>query len=104
MSQEESQSSPAPAETLQGKDSEPSPPRRRIPPALAERYTDIQFAGEGAVGTVYRAVDPRLRRVIALKLLKIAEPSLWRRFISEARAQARIQHEHVCRVYEAGQA
>ncbi|MFL5350815.1 MAG: protein kinase domain-containing protein [Hyalangium sp.] len=104
MSQEDSQSSPVPAEALQGKASEPSPPRRRVPPTLAERYTDIQFAGEGAVGTVYRAVDPRLRRVIALKLLKIAEPNLWRRFISEARAQARIQHEHVCRVYEAGQA
>jgi tetratricopeptide (TPR) repeat protein len=109
MSQEDKQTSPAPAETLQRKSPEsqspePPPPRRRVPPTLAARYSDIEFAGEGAVGTVYRAVDPRLRRVIALKLLKIAEPSLWRRFISEARAQARIQHEHVCRVYEAGQA
>jgi hypothetical protein len=29
---------------------------------------------------------------------------LWSRFLKEARAQARIQHEHVCRVYDTGQA
>lgn len=78
--------------------------RRRIPPSLAERYEDFQVAGEGAMGTVYRAVDRRLGRTVALKLLKGDAPSLSARFISEARSQARIQHEHVCRVYEAGQA
>jgi serine/threonine-protein kinase len=104
MTEEDSQDRPSLAETLLGKDAGPKPPSpRKIPPALAERYQDIQLAGEGAMGTVYRAVDPRLRRVIALKLLKGADPALWRRFIAEARAQARIQHEHVCRVYEAGQ-
>ncbi|WP_309887717.1 serine/threonine-protein kinase [Archangium sp.] len=76
--------------------------RRRIPPSLAVRFEDIRFAGEGAVGTVYRAVDPRLGRPIALKLLKSSEPSQCRRLIAEARAQARIQHEHVCGVFEAG--
>jgi serine/threonine-protein kinase len=56
------------------------------------------------MGTVYRAVDPRLGRTVAVKLLRGNDPSLGRRFIAEARAQARIQHEHVCRVYEAGEA
>ncbi len=83
-------------------ETESAPARRRIPPSLAARYEDIQFAGEGGVGTVYRAVDPRLGRTIALKLLKSDDPSLCRRFIAEARSQARIQHEHVCSVYEAG--
>ena len=84
----------------------PGPPseRRRVPPSLAERYQDIRFLGEGGMGTVYRAMDPRLGRTVALKLLKGDDPELWRRFLGEARAQARIQHEHVCRVYEAGQA
>ncbi|PTL79566.1 serine/threonine-protein kinase [Vitiosangium sp. GDMCC 1.1324] len=77
---------------------------RRIPPSLAARFKDIQLAGEGAMGTVYRAVDPQLGRAVAVKLLKGDAASLGRRFVAEARAQARIQHEHVCRVYEAGQA
>ncbi|OJT17083.1 hypothetical protein BO221_47600 [Archangium sp. Cb G35] len=85
-------------------EAESSPARRRIPPSLAERFEDIQLAGEGAMGTVYRAVDPRLGRPIALKLLKNGEPSLCKRLISEARVQARIQHEHVCGVFEAGMA
>lgn len=75
---------------------------KRIPPSLARRFEDIRLAGEGAVGTVYRAVDPRLGRPIALKLLESSEPSQCRRLIAEARAQARIQHEHVCGVFEAG--
>ncbi|MDI1481867.1 serine/threonine-protein kinase [Polyangium sp. y55x31] len=84
----------------------PGPPaeRRGVPPSLSERYQDITFVGEGGMGTVYRAMDPRLGRTVALKLLKGDDPELWRRFLGEARAQARIQHEHVCRVYEAGQA
>ncbi|MDI1449307.1 serine/threonine-protein kinase [Polyangium sp. 6x1] len=84
----------------------PGPPskRRRVPRSLAERYEDIRFLGEGGMGTVYRAMDPHLGRIVALKLLKGDDPELWRRFLGEARAQARIQHEHVCRVYEAGQA
>ncbi|MRG94056.1 serine/threonine-protein kinase [Polyangium spumosum] len=82
----------------------PPSERRRVPPSLAERYEDIRFLGEGGMGTVYRARDPRLGRTVALKLLKGDDPELWRRFLGEARAQARIQHEHVCRVYEAGQA
>jgi tetratricopeptide (TPR) repeat protein/predicted Ser/Thr protein kinase len=109
MSQEDSQNGPPPALTLPGGNPErplPSrpPPRRKIPASLAERYEEIQLAGEGAMGTVYRAVDRRLGRTVALKLLKGDAPSLAVRFIAEARAQARIQHEHVCRVYEAGQA
>ena len=41
---------------------------------------------------------------MALKLLKGDDPQLGRDSSREARAQARIQHENVCRVYEAGQA
>ena len=76
--------------------------RRALPPALADRYEDIELLGEGGMGVVYRAHDPRLGRAVALKLIKGDDPGLIRRFIQEARAQARVQHEHVCRVYEAG--
>ncbi|APR85165.1 serine/threonine protein kinase [Minicystis rosea] len=81
-----------------------APPRRALPPSLLARYEDIELVGEGGMGIVYRGHDPRLGRTVALKLIKGDDPDLWRRFIQEARAQARVQHEHVCRVYEAGQA
>jgi tetratricopeptide (TPR) repeat protein len=99
----DSQSAPELASTIvKGEDEPPAARSRRIPPSLAARYEDLRLAGEGAMGTVYRAVDLRLGRPVALKLLKSDDPSLCRRFITEARAQARIQHEHVCCVYEAG--
>ncbi|HMY17545.1 MAG TPA: protein kinase, partial [Polyangium sp.] len=77
--------------------------RRRVPPALAGRYEDIRFLGEGGMGTVYRARDPRLGRVVAVKLLKGDNADLWQRFVAEARAQASIQHENVCHIYDAGE-
>jgi serine/threonine-protein kinase len=78
--------------------------RRALPPSLLARYEDVALLGEGGMGVVYRGRDPRLGRTVALKLIKGEDPEQWRRFIQEARAQARVQHEHVCRVYEAGQA
>lgn len=77
---------------------------RVVPQSLRERYDDIRFLGEGGMGTVFRAFDPRLGRTVALKLLKHDNPDLWPRFLQEARAQARIQHQHVCRVYDTGEA
>ncbi|MDI1477829.1 serine/threonine-protein kinase [Polyangium sp. y55x31] len=77
----------------------------RVPPAaLRERYEDLRLIGEGAMGTVYRGWDPRLGRAVALKLLKSDDPDDTRRFLAEARAQARVQHDNVCRVYEVGEA
>ncbi|MDI3282393.1 serine/threonine-protein kinase [Polyangium sp. 15x6] len=77
----------------------------RVPPAaLRERYEEIHLIGEGAMGTVFRGWDPRLGRAVALKLLKSDDPDDTRRFLAEARAQARVQHDNVCRVYEVGEA
>jgi eukaryotic-like serine/threonine-protein kinase len=80
------------------------PDHRDIPQALRERYDDIRFLGEGGMGTVFRAYDPRLGRTVALKVLKRVDAELMSRFLQEARAQARIQHENVCRVYDTGEA
>ncbi|MEZ4296835.1 MAG: protein kinase [Polyangiaceae bacterium] len=83
---------------------EPAPARRPLPASLAARYEEVQFVGEGGMGTVYRASDPRLGRVVALKVLKTGDRELARRFLAEAKSQARIQHDCVCPVYEAGEA
>lgn len=67
------------------------------------RYMNLEFIGEGAMARVYKAHDPLLQRSIALKVLKLDEPDLKTRLLKEARAQARIEHPHVCKVYEAGE-
>jgi len=75
---------------------------RPLPKELLERYEDIRPIGEGSMGTVYRANDPRLGRPVAIKLLKSDDPTDTRRFIREAHAQARVHHDSVCRVHEVG--
>ena len=67
------------------------------------RYQDIEFLGEGGMAQVYKAYDPLLERHVALKFLRWEDPNLGQRLLMEARAQARIQHEHVCKVFEVGE-
>jgi serine/threonine-protein kinase len=68
-----------------------------------ERYQCVRFLGEGGMGRVFLAHDPRLNRNVALKFVRGDEPGLTQRFLSEARAQARVNHERVCKVYEVGE-
>lgn len=62
--------------------------------------------GLGGMGAVFRAVDTRLQRHVALKLLAPSQSydeSSVRRFQNEARAAARLDHENVARVYYIGE-
>ncbi|HEU4536155.1 MAG TPA: serine/threonine-protein kinase, partial [Polyangiaceae bacterium] len=69
-----------------------------------ERYQVVRLLGEGGMGEVFLAYDVRLRRQVALKFLLPGRGGLTQRFLTEARAQARIDHERVCKVYEVGEA
>jgi len=55
--------------------------------------------GAGGMGTVYRAVDTRLGRVVAIK---IASERYSERFQLEARAISTLNHPHVCTLYDVG--
>ncbi len=77
--------------------------RDRDVPADWDRYTGIELLGEGGMGRVYRATDPRLHRQVALKFLRGHDPELVDRFLSEARTQARVEHENVCQIHEVGE-
>jgi serine/threonine protein kinase len=68
-----------------------------------ERYELIGFVGEGGMGRVYKMFDPALKRPVALKFLRREDPELQRRLLHEAQAQAKIQHPHVCEIYEVGE-
>lgn len=69
-----------------------------------DRYRLIERLGAGAMGEVYKAHDPRLDRHVALKFLLSASEETARPLLREAQAQARVDHEHVCKVYEVGEA
>jgi serine/threonine-protein kinase len=66
------------------------------------KYTDAVYLGRGGIGEVYKAWDPDLERPVALKYLLHDDEALVERFLQEARLQARVDHERVCKVYEAG--
>ena len=55
--------------------------------------------GEGGMGEVYRAIDTRLGRAVALK---IAQKQFIERFEREARAISSLNHPHICTLYDVG--
>ncbi|HEX6201402.1 MAG TPA: protein kinase, partial [Thermoanaerobaculia bacterium] len=73
------------------------------PPAGGDRYAVGEPVGAGGMGRVYRAFDRRLGRPVALKVLRAGDAETPRRLIREARAQARVRHEHVLEVYDTGE-
>ncbi|MFO0592334.1 MAG: protein kinase [Polyangiaceae bacterium] len=79
------------------------PPSVRLPNPQWTRYTNIEFVGTGGMGRVYKALDPKLNRVVALKFLRENEPAAVRRLLREAKAQASIDHPNICKVYEVGE-
>jgi serine/threonine-protein kinase len=92
------------AETLSLDGSSGPIPEAGGPPVTAwDRYELLERLGHGGMGSVYRARDRRLGRMLAIKFLHGADPLLVLRFLREARAQARIDHPHVCKVYEVGE-
>lgn len=62
----------------------------------------IEVIGAGGMGTVFRAIDTKLERQIALKILppeQSGDNDVVQRFYQEARAAARLDHENIARVY-----
>jgi serine/threonine protein kinase len=58
------------------------------------------------MGVVYRAEDPHLRREVALKVMLpeyAADAEARARFIREARAQAKVEHDHVAAIFQVGE-
>ena len=68
-------------------------------------YRIIENIGSGGMGEVYRALDTRLHRPVAIKLLKT--PGVERaqdRLLREARAASALNHPNICVIYEVGEA
>lgn len=84
--------------------SSPSQAAPPFPLPRWDRYQGLRFLGQGGMGQVFLAYDPRLRRDVALKFMKGEDPDVLRRLLTEARAQARVHDERVCPVHEVGEA
>jgi serine/threonine protein kinase len=67
------------------------------------RFRLDALIGEGGMGKVYEAWDPRLERRVAVKVLHAPDPLSRQRFMREARLQGAISHPGVCPVFEVGQ-
>ena len=69
------------------------------------KYEIVASLGSGGMGEVYRALDPRLEREVAIKVIRSlssnteAQARLWR----EARAAASVSHPGVCQIYDVGE-
>jgi serine/threonine protein kinase len=67
-------------------------------------YQVLAKLGEGGMGEVYRARDPRLARDVALKILRDraeGQASRIDRFVTEARAASALNHPNIVAVYDA---
>jgi serine/threonine-protein kinase len=92
------------ADTLPPEDAaSPASSAEGPPVANWDRYELFELLGKGGMGLVYKARDRRLGRILAIKFILGADPNLTMRFLREARAQARIDHPSICRVYEVGE-
>ncbi len=72
-----------------------------------DEYRLESLLGQGGMARVYRAVDERLQRTVAIKVIDApyrADPDFAARFEREARAIAQLKHPHIVGVYRYGEA
>jgi serine/threonine protein kinase len=70
------------------------------------KYTIVAKIGQGAMGEVYKALDPILNRNVAIKTMTAAigeDPELRARFLREAQSAARLSHPNIVTLYDFGE-
>ncbi|MDO9219924.1 MAG: protein kinase [Thiobacillus sp.] len=73
------------------------------------RYEILDEIGQGAMGTVYRARDPMIERVVAIKTVSIAllqqeGADAEARFLREAQSAGRLSHPNIVTIYDVSEA
>ena len=78
-------------------------------PKKIDRYEIIEAVGYGAMGAVYRAFDPLIKRPVAVKTLRLDVPpqspdykAFLDRFATEARTAGRLSHPNIITLYDVG--
>lgn len=81
------------------------PVEDRVPAQLAQ-FRIIERLGRGGMGVVYRAMDEKLKRHVALKVLPegfAADEDRRKRFVREAQSAAAVLHPNVATIFEVGE-
>lgn len=73
------------------------------------RYEIIELIGQGAMGMVYKALDPLIERTVAIKTVSIARlkeegSEFEARFLREAQSAGRLSHPNIVTIYDVGEA
>lgn len=75
-------------------------------PTQIGKYQIQELVGEGAMGTVYRAVDSVIGRTVAIKVMNASiarQQDHRQRFLREAQAAGSLQHPNVVTIYDLGE-
>ena len=84
-----------------------TPPSTEDLAVLFPQLEVIELLGVGGMGAVYKARQPKLDRLVALKILPPEvgrDPAFAERFSREARAMARLSHPNIVAIHDSGQA
>ncbi len=75
-------------------------------PESIGRFQLLEEVGEGAMSVVYKAFDPEINRILAIKLLRgeLAADSEYRyRFLQEAKAAGKLTHPNIVTIFDVGE-
>jgi len=75
-------------------------------PIKIGKYEVVDLLGKGGMGVVYKATDPLLGRLVAIKMMTTVDyvdnPDLLQRFYREAQSTGNLHHRNIVTVYELG--
>src|ERR1043166_9203040 len=87
--------------------SRPIPPSQQNLAASFPQLEILELIGQGGMGFVFKARQPKLERLVALKILPQSfstEPAFAERFTREGRVLARLNHPNIVTIHDFGQA
>jgi serine/threonine protein kinase len=84
----------------------PRPKPSQVHPTEIGPFVNLEYVGEGAMATVYRALDTRSQQVVALKLVLPTyqnDPEFAKRFEREGEISKALHHPNIVKIYETAQ-
>src|SRR6266568_8584745 len=96
-----------PTNAGKGAEAKPAPPTHEELAAAFPQLEILELIGQGGMGFVFKARQPKIERLVALKILSqslAADPAFAERFTREGRVLARLNHPNIVTLYDFGQA